>query len=71
MTIMIALRMCDEVSVAGFGYDTKKPDALIHYYNDEKMKMITASWTHGIGLERKMLRMLVTQGVIRDLTHGL
>ncbi|XP_041454288.1 lactosylceramide alpha-2,3-sialyltransferase-like [Lytechinus variegatus] len=71
MAIMVALRFCDEISVAGFGYDIKRPDTPIHYYSSEKTKSIMSSFTHGIDLEKKFLHKLVKQGIINDLTGGL
>nr|XP_054763554.1 lactosylceramide alpha-2,3-sialyltransferase-like [Lytechinus pictus] len=71
MAIMVALRFCDEISVAGFGYDIKRPDTPIHYYSSEKTKSIMSSFTHGINLEKKFLHKLVKQGIINDLTGGL
>ncbi|XP_022097483.1 CMP-N-acetylneuraminate-beta-1,4-galactoside alpha-2,3-sialyltransferase-like isoform X8 [Acanthaster planci] len=69
--IMLALRFCDEVAIAGFGYDTSIPNAPLHYYDKLKMKEIKRSWTHSVDKEQKMLFDLVDQGVIQDLTGGL
>ena len=72
MAIMISMRICDEVSVAGFGYDMSKPEALLHYYNKaEKMDKMTKSFTHNLNPEREMLKNLVEKGIIKDLTNGL
>ena len=68
---MLALRFCDEVAVAGFGYDTTRPNAALHYYDKLKMSEIKHSWTHSVNNEQKMLYQLVDQGVIQDLTGGL
>ncbi|XP_038078377.1 CMP-N-acetylneuraminate-beta-1,4-galactoside alpha-2,3-sialyltransferase-like isoform X4 [Patiria miniata] len=69
--IMLSLRFCDEVAIAGFGYDTSVPNAPLHYYDKLKMKEIKRSWTHSVDKEQKMLYELVDQGVIQDLTGGL
>lgn len=37
VAITMALHNCDEVAVAGFGYDMNSPRAPLHYY--EKLKM--------------------------------
>ncbi|CAB1332115.1 unnamed protein product, partial [Coregonus sp. 'balchen'] len=37
VAITMALHNCDEVDVAGFGYDMSTPHAPLHYY--EKIKM--------------------------------
>lgn len=36
----MALHNCDEVAVAGFGYDMNMPNAPLHYYEDVKMSAI-------------------------------
>ena len=70
--IMVALRLCDEVSVAGFGYNLKEPNSLLHYYSQgEKMSLIKQSFTHNIPMETKTLYKLVQQGIIVDLTNGI
>lgn len=71
MVIMVAIRVCDEVSVAGFGYDMKRLDTPIHYYSSQKTKAILSSHTHDIDHETKFLHKLVEQGVINDITGGL
>ncbi|XP_071489605.1 lactosylceramide alpha-2,3-sialyltransferase-like [Diadema antillarum] len=71
MAIMLAARICDEVSVAGFGYDTSKPKSPLHYYSSASTQVVMNSHTHNIGPERKMLGRLVSQGAINDLTKGI
>lgn len=36
----MALHNCDEVAVAGFGYDMNTPHAPLHYYETVKMSTI-------------------------------
>lgn len=36
----MALHNCDEVAVAGFGYDMTAPQAPLHYYESVKMSAI-------------------------------
>lgn len=36
----MALHNCDEVAVAGFGYDMSSPNAPLHYYENIKMSAI-------------------------------
>lgn len=36
----MALHNCDEVAVAGFGYDMNMPYAPLHYYETVKMSAI-------------------------------
>lgn len=38
VAVTMALHNCDEVAVAGFGYNMSTPDAPLHYY--EKVKML-------------------------------
>ncbi|KAK7154775.1 hypothetical protein R3I93_009660 [Phoxinus phoxinus] len=71
VAITMALHNCDEVAVAGFGYDMNTPRAPLHYYEKLKMSAIKESWTHNISKEKEFLRKLVTGGVIQDLTNGI
>ena len=71
IAIMLALRVCDEVAIAGFGYDLQHIHSKLHYYDTMKMKDIKLSWTHNITQETDMLLQLVRQGVILDLTGGI
>ncbi|XP_072129662.1 ST3 beta-galactoside alpha-2,3-sialyltransferase 3a isoform X3 [Mobula birostris] len=40
VAITMALHNCDEVAVAGFGYDMNAPNAPLHYYENVKMSAI-------------------------------
>ncbi|XP_056122014.1 ST3 beta-galactoside alpha-2,3-sialyltransferase 3a isoform X3 [Rhinichthys klamathensis goyatoka] len=71
VAITMALHNCDEVAVAGFGYDMDSPRAPLHYYEKLKMSAIKESWTHNISKEKEFLRKLVMGGVIQDLTNGI
>ncbi|XP_063795427.1 CMP-N-acetylneuraminate-beta-1,4-galactoside alpha-2,3-sialyltransferase isoform X1 [Pseudophryne corroboree] len=71
VAITMALHNCDEVSVAGFGYDMNLPNAPLHYYETIKMAAIKESWTHNIQKEKDFLRKLVKARVINDLTSGI
>eukprot|EP00057_Strongylocentrotus_purpuratus_P000849 XP_001184759.2 PREDICTED: CMP-N-acetylneuraminate-beta-1,4-galactoside alpha-2,3-sialyltransferase isoform X2 [Strongylocentrotus purpuratus] len=68
---MMGVRLCDEVAVAGFGYDPNKPGAALHYYDSLPMREIWKSWTHDIHHERGILRLLKQQGIITDLSGGI
>lgn len=35
--VVMALQMCDQVSLAGFGYDMQHPEARLHYYEAIRM----------------------------------
>ncbi|KAM4727943.1 CMP-N-acetylneuraminate-beta-1,4-galactoside alpha-2,3-sialyltransferase-like isoform 2-T2 [Anableps anableps] len=71
VAITMALHNCDEVAVAGFGYDLTAPNAPLHYYENVKMSAIKESWTHNIPKEKEFLRKLVKANVITDLTKGI
>ncbi|XP_061588621.1 ST3 beta-galactoside alpha-2,3-sialyltransferase 3b isoform X2 [Cololabis saira] len=71
VAITMALHNCDEVAVAGFGYDMNTPNAPLHYYETVKMSVIKESWTHNISKEKEFLRKLVKANVITDLTNGI
>ncbi|XP_028284409.1 ST3 beta-galactoside alpha-2,3-sialyltransferase 3b isoform X1 [Parambassis ranga] len=71
VAITMALHNCDEVAVAGFGYDMNMPHAPLHYYEAVKMSAIKESWTHNISKEKEFLRKLVKANVITDLTNGI
>ncbi|KAM7161513.1 CMP-N-acetylneuraminate-beta-1,4-galactoside alpha-2,3-sialyltransferase isoform 2-T2 [Macrochelys suwanniensis] len=71
VAVTMALHNCDEVAVAGFGYDMNSPNAPLHYYESIKMSAIKESWTHNIQREKEFLRKLVKARVITDLTSGI
>ncbi|XP_058495045.1 ST3 beta-galactoside alpha-2,3-sialyltransferase 3a [Solea solea] len=71
VAITMALHNCDEVAVAGFGYNLSTPHAPLHYYEKTKMSAIKESWTHNISKEKKFLMKLVKAGVVQDLTGGI
>nr|CDI70273.1 TPA: alpha2,3-sialyltransferase [Lepisosteus oculatus] len=71
VAITMALHNCDEVAVAGFGYDMNSPHAPLHYYETVKMSAIKESWTHNISKEKEFLRKLVKAKVITDMTNGI
>ncbi|XP_008336676.1 ST3 beta-galactoside alpha-2,3-sialyltransferase 3a [Cynoglossus semilaevis] len=71
VAITMALHNCDEVAVAGFGYDMKTPNAPLHYYEKTKMSAIKESWTHNISKEKEFLLKLVKAGIIQDWTKGI
>lgn len=48
----MALHGCDEVAVAGFGYDMSTPNAPLHYYETVRMAAIkeVPGWAGGQSL---------------------
>ncbi|XP_058299250.1 CMP-N-acetylneuraminate-beta-1,4-galactoside alpha-2,3-sialyltransferase isoform X10 [Hylobates moloch] len=71
VAVTMALHGCDEVAVAGFGYDMSTPNAPLHYYETVRMAAIKESWTHNIQREKEFLRKLVKARVITDLSSGI
>ncbi|XP_020949128.1 CMP-N-acetylneuraminate-beta-1,4-galactoside alpha-2,3-sialyltransferase isoform X2 [Sus scrofa] len=71
VAVTMALHGCDEVAVAGFGYDMSTPNAPLHYYETVRMAAIKESWTHNIQREKEFLQKLVKARVITDLTSGI
>ncbi|XP_066535334.1 lactosylceramide alpha-2,3-sialyltransferase-like [Hoplias malabaricus] len=69
--VVLALQLCDEVSLAGFGYDLQQPGALLHYYETLRMDAMTTQIIHDISTERRLLHELVAAGVVHDLTGAL
>ncbi|KAM9384550.1 LOW QUALITY PROTEIN: ST3 beta-galactoside alpha-2,3-sialyltransferase 3a [Pholidichthys leucotaenia] len=71
VAITMALHNCDEVALAGFGYNMSTPHAPLHYYEKIRMSAIKESWTHNIAKEKEFLVKLVKAGVVQDLTDGI
>ncbi|XP_070563798.1 CMP-N-acetylneuraminate-beta-1,4-galactoside alpha-2,3-sialyltransferase-like [Ptychodera flava] len=69
--IMAAMTVCDEVAVAGFGYNPNDPDSRVHYYEDMKMDTAFVLSTHDIHGEKQFLKDMVKYGIIKDLTGGI
>ncbi|CAN9499817.1 unnamed protein product [Ophioblennius macclurei] len=69
--VVMAMQLCDQVSLAGFGYDMQHPDARLHYYEDVRMDFMKAQLVHDISLEKLFLRDLVAAGAVTDLTGAL
>ncbi|XP_071812310.1 CMP-N-acetylneuraminate-beta-1,4-galactoside alpha-2,3-sialyltransferase-like [Apostichopus japonicus] len=69
--ITMALKMCDEVSVAGFGYDIDKPKSHLHYYDGLTMDVMKRFSTHNVNQESKIMYKMVEQGIIHDITGAI
>ncbi|KAF5910242.1 lactosylceramide alpha-2,3-sialyltransferase-like [Clarias magur] len=69
--VVLALQLCDEVSLAGFGYDFKHPGSLLHYYGSVRMDHMMAQVVHDVTAEQILLRDLVKAGAVRDVTGGV
>lgn len=68
---VLAMQVCDEVSLAGFGYDMQHPGALLHYYGSMRMDSMKTQVVHDVSAETILLRELVKAGAIHDLTGAL
>ncbi|XP_072288695.1 lactosylceramide alpha-2,3-sialyltransferase, partial [Eucyclogobius newberryi] len=69
--ITLASLLCDQVSVAGFGYALSQQGAPLHYYDNLAMDSILRETMHDVGRETELLRRLVRAGTIADLTGGI
>ncbi len=67
----LASYLCDEVSLAGFGYNLSQKDAPLHYYDHSLMTAMLKESTHDVQTETVFLKRLVTSGTITDLTGGI
>ncbi|XP_040905667.1 ST3 beta-galactoside alpha-2,3-sialyltransferase 7 [Toxotes jaculatrix] len=69
--VVMALQLCDQVSLAGFGYDMQHPEARLHYYETIRMDAMNAQVVHDVSAEKLFLRDLVAAGAVTDLTGAL
>ncbi|XP_069833356.1 lactosylceramide alpha-2,3-sialyltransferase isoform X2 [Dendropsophus ebraccatus] len=71
IALVLATHLCDEVSLAGFGYDLSQPDIPLHYFDNLCMNAMNRQPMHDVSKERKLLQTLVQEGVVKDLSGGL
>ncbi|XP_040554694.1 lactosylceramide alpha-2,3-sialyltransferase isoform X2 [Gallus gallus] len=71
MAVVLATHLCDEVSIAGFGYDLNQPSTPLHYYNNLCMAAMNRQTMHNVTGETKLLQKLVKEKVVKDLTGGI
>ncbi|KAM4706580.1 lactosylceramide alpha-2,3-sialyltransferase [Discoglossus pictus] len=69
--VIMATHLCDEVSLAGFGYDLSQPYTPLHYYDDLCMDEMNMQFSHDVSEEKMLLQRLIKEGIIRDLTGGI
>ncbi|XP_036407218.1 lactosylceramide alpha-2,3-sialyltransferase [Megalops cyprinoides] len=67
----LATYLCDEVSLAGFGYNLSQEGVPLHYYDSLPMASMLQQPMHNVDRERMLLRQLAEAGVISDLTGGV
>ncbi|XP_072335790.1 ST3 beta-galactoside alpha-2,3-sialyltransferase 7 [Scyliorhinus torazame] len=71
ISITTALQLCDEVNLAGFGYDMSRPDLPLHYYETVRISAMNTQAVHDVNRERLFLASLVKAKVVNDLTGGI
>ncbi|XP_065693632.1 lactosylceramide alpha-2,3-sialyltransferase isoform X2 [Patagioenas fasciata] len=69
--VVLATHLCDEVSLAGFGYDLDQPSTPLHYYNNLCMAAMNRQTMHNVTSETKFLQKLIKEKVVKDLTGGI
>ncbi|XP_023655773.2 lactosylceramide alpha-2,3-sialyltransferase isoform X1 [Paramormyrops kingsleyae] len=67
----LASYLCDEVSLAGFGYDLTQKGMPLHYYDSLPMTTMLMQTMHDVAQETALLKGLVQEGVISDLTGAV
>ncbi|TRY99334.1 hypothetical protein DNTS_004849 [Danionella cerebrum] len=67
----LATHLCDEVSLAGFGYNLSQHEVPLHYYDNRPMTHMLKEAMHDVRTETAFLKHLVTSGSITDLTGGV
>lgn len=71
IAIVLATHLCDEVSLAGFGYDLSQPRAPLHYFDSQCMGAMNWQVMHNVTTETKFLLKLIKEGVVEDLSRGI
>ncbi|KAL4641044.1 lactosylceramide alpha-2,3-sialyltransferase-like [Arapaima gigas] len=69
--VVAALHLCDEVSLAGFGYDLQHPQMPLHYYESLHTDAMRVQVVHDISAETAFLKELVRVKAVTDLTGAL
>uniref|UniRef100_A0A8C8VFR4 Lactosylceramide alpha-2,3-sialyltransferase n=1 Tax=Pelusios castaneus TaxID=367368 RepID=A0A8C8VFR4_9SAUR len=69
--VVLATHLCDEVSLAGFGYDLGQPNTPLHYYDNLCMAAMNGQTMHNVTTETKFLQRLIKEGVVKDLSGGI
>lgn len=67
----LASLLCDEVSLAGFGYNLSQQGAPLHYYDHLSMSAMLQEKMHNVERETELLQSMVREGAITDLTGGI
>ncbi|XP_015245091.1 PREDICTED: lactosylceramide alpha-2,3-sialyltransferase [Cyprinodon variegatus] len=67
----LASLLCDQVSLAGFGYNLSQEGVPLHYYDQLPVSFMQQQKMHNVDKETWLLRTLVREGAISDLTGGI
>nr|XP_035973308.1 lactosylceramide alpha-2,3-sialyltransferase isoform X7 [Halichoerus grypus] len=71
IAVVLATHLCDEVSLAGFGYDLSQPRTPLHYFDNLCMAAMNFQTMHNVTTETRFLLKLVKEGVVKDLSGGI
>ncbi|KAL1768161.1 lactosylceramide alpha-2,3-sialyltransferase isoform X1 [Sigmodon hispidus] len=71
VAVVLATHLCDEVSLAGFGYDLSRPRIPLHYFDSQCMSAMNSQVMHNVATETKFLLKLIKEGVVMDLSGGI
>ncbi|XP_024139052.1 lactosylceramide alpha-2,3-sialyltransferase isoform X2 [Oryzias melastigma] len=67
----LASLLCDEVSLAGFGYNLPHQNVPLHYYDHQSIGVMQKQTMHNVDTETQFLQNLVKEHTITDLTGGI
>ncbi|XP_029369107.1 lactosylceramide alpha-2,3-sialyltransferase [Echeneis naucrates] len=67
----LATLLCDEVSLAGFGYSISQQGMPLHYYDHLPISAMQQQNMHDVDRETELLKNLVKEGTVTDLTGGI
>ncbi|XP_018104327.1 type 2 lactosamine alpha-2,3-sialyltransferase isoform X2 [Xenopus laevis] len=68
IAITLAFSICNEVHIAGFKYNLTSLNSSLHYYGNETMSAMAQNEYHNISAEQMIIRDLVKQKTIKNLT---
>ncbi|XP_060134368.1 lactosylceramide alpha-2,3-sialyltransferase isoform X3 [Zootoca vivipara] len=71
MAVVLASHLCDEVSIAGFGYNLSQPNTPLHYFDNLCMAAMNGQTMHNVTTEAKFLQKLIKERIVRDLSGGI
>ncbi|XP_038608452.1 lactosylceramide alpha-2,3-sialyltransferase isoform X1 [Tachyglossus aculeatus] len=71
IAVVLATHLCDEVSLAGFGYDLSQPNTPLHYFDTLCMAAMNGQTMHNVTTETQFLQKLVQEDIVKDLSGGI